>query len=247
MRIADGSGANFKAHGIKISGPSFDSPDEHLLELYDADSDGLWGINIDRTTHDLRYYYNDALVIRFDTLGLDSTSIADGSLITADLKDSLITGAKIGRGVIQSSHLADSLEWISSRYAADSLHYWDVSVNTAGYDLQFVYNERETFSVDTTGVIDGSEILNTSAIDIDSLHTDHLVVNNTLHIPAYTDTITGTVDTLFIDGMTAEGLIALTFLEDFTSYYCVYASDMVIVHTSTALSIAPYRYGVLAF
>lgn len=158
INISDGSGANFKAHGIKISGTSLNGADEHLLELYDAGFDGSWGINIEETTHDLRYYYNDALVISFDTLGLDSSSIADGSLITANLKDSLITGAKISSGVIESSHLADSLELASIRLMVDSTHYWDANVNGIGYDLQFVYNEQDTFTVYKTD----SVIVNTS-------------------------------------------------------------------------------------
>lgn len=74
------------------------------------------------------------------------------------MKDSLITGAKISSGVIESSHLADSLELASIRLMVDSTHYWDANVNGIGYDLQFVYNEQDTFTVYKTD----SVIVNTS-------------------------------------------------------------------------------------
>lgn len=147
LRVADGSLANFRAHGMKIGGPSFDREDEHLIELFDKDYNGYWGLNIDPATHALRFYYNDSLVIQIDTLGIVSGSITGGRA----------------------------------------------------------------------------------------------------RVAARIDTITGTADTLYVPGMTERGLIALTFLEDFASYYCVYKPDTVVVRTREALSKAPYRYSVLAY
>ncbi len=109
---------------------------------------------------------------------------------------------------------------------------WAIGIDMTTSALCYSFNDSTVVRFDTLG--------------IDSLAVDHLVVSASLAVPAFTDSITGTADTLVVPGMTEGGMVSVTFLEDFTHHFCRFRTDTVIVNTSVELTAAPYRYAILS-